>query len=271
MRKGDATLEGVDFKRVISRTATIIGKTNFWGNTSFSLSTDFHGLEQAAIQIQPAFARPNYVSVRKYIQFLIQRNIIDEQLGQVYVEGYERARFGQARVSRDEYLVIMKHLAAMLHQMGYGLHTGLESQRQGPESAASRLSCQSRRQFKRLSPQRTVNQDQHRKGTEYDDNDNDFNESESATSRLSRHSCQQYPPTVAQRTVARAQHRNGPEYNNNNFYNDDSEYDKGDNYDNDKNNDYDDDNDNHDPQMLDSMHSWLMMGTNRSRFPEAAL
>lgn len=77
--------------------------------------------EQAATQIDGEFTRLLYTPVRQYIEFLIQRGLIDAHLGQVYLEGYERSRFSQASISEDEYLDIMKHLAAILHQMGYRL------------------------------------------------------------------------------------------------------------------------------------------------------
>lgn len=73
------------------------------------------------MQIDGEYKRPLYIPVRQYIEFLIQRGLIDGQLGQVYLEGYERSRFSRAQISQDEYLDIMKHLAAILHQMGYRL------------------------------------------------------------------------------------------------------------------------------------------------------
>ncbi|KAL1935697.1 hypothetical protein VTP01DRAFT_4837 [Rhizomucor pusillus] len=100
-KPGSTPFEGVNFKRAITRTPSII--------------------EQAATQIDGEFTRLLYTPVRQYIEFLIQRGLIDAHLGQVYLEGYERSRFSQASISEDEYLDIMKHLAAILHQMGYRL------------------------------------------------------------------------------------------------------------------------------------------------------
>ncbi|KAI9013860.1 hypothetical protein CLU79DRAFT_768289 [Phycomyces nitens] len=96
---GEPLFDGVDFKRAISRTHTII--------------------ENAAIELNPEYARPLYVPVRQYIEFLMHHNLVDPQLGRVYLEGYERARFSPDQVSQAEYLDIMKHLAVMLHHMGF--------------------------------------------------------------------------------------------------------------------------------------------------------
>lgn len=79
-------------------------------------------IEQAAIEINGVYARPLYLSVRQYIDYLIENNIIDGQLGQGYLEGYEQARFNRTPVSQEKYYDIMKHLAAILHNMGYRLH-----------------------------------------------------------------------------------------------------------------------------------------------------
>lgn len=78
--------------------------------------------EKAATEIDSEFARPLYVPIRQYLEFLMERDFIDSQLGHVYLEGYERARFSQQPVSQDEYLDIMKHLAAILHHMGYHIN-----------------------------------------------------------------------------------------------------------------------------------------------------
>ncbi|KAL0095505.1 hypothetical protein F4703DRAFT_1824941 [Phycomyces blakesleeanus] len=96
---GEPLFDGVDFKRAIARTPTII--------------------ENAAIELNPEYARPLYVPVRQYMEFLMHHNLVDSQLGCVYLEGYERARFSRDQVSQAEYLDIMKHLAVMLHHMGF--------------------------------------------------------------------------------------------------------------------------------------------------------
>ncbi|KAI7872454.1 hypothetical protein BDF14DRAFT_1697521, partial [Spinellus fusiger] len=95
----DMLFDGVDFKRAISRTPAII--------------------ESAAIKLDTEYARPHYVPVRQYMEFLMQRKLVDFQLGRVYLEGYERARFSCYPMSQEEYLDIMKHLAVMLHHMGF--------------------------------------------------------------------------------------------------------------------------------------------------------
>ncbi|KAI9308968.1 hypothetical protein BJ944DRAFT_259327 [Cunninghamella echinulata] len=101
-KPGTKTFEGVDFKCAIARTPAII--------------------EKAAIEINESYARPPYVPIRHYIEFLMQEGLMDVSFGKTYIEGYERARFSQYAPVESEYLDIMKHLAAILNQMGYHLH-----------------------------------------------------------------------------------------------------------------------------------------------------
>ncbi|KAI8337478.1 hypothetical protein BC941DRAFT_513332 [Chlamydoabsidia padenii] len=101
-KPGTGTFEGVDFKRAIARTPTII--------------------EKAAIEINNIYARPSYIAIRHYIEFLMQQNLMDSDFGRIYLEGYEKARFSEHAPTEQEYLDIMKHLAAILNQMGYHLN-----------------------------------------------------------------------------------------------------------------------------------------------------
>ncbi|KAI9275603.1 hypothetical protein BDA99DRAFT_495937 [Phascolomyces articulosus] len=98
-KPGDTQFEGVDFKRVIARTPMFI--------------------EQAALKISSDYARPSHVPTRQYIEYLIQRGLVDAQIGQVYVNGYEQARFSHVPVNQDTFKDIMTHLAVVLRQMGY--------------------------------------------------------------------------------------------------------------------------------------------------------
>lgn len=68
-----------------------------------------------------------YVPVRQYIEFLIHQGLIDKQLGSVYLQGYELARFSQDPMSQDQYMDIMKHLAAILQNMGYNIKNSSSS------------------------------------------------------------------------------------------------------------------------------------------------
>lgn len=78
-------------------------------------------LENVAKTINPDYFRPPYVPVRQYVEFLVHQGLIDKQLGFVYLQGYESARFSQDPMSQDQYMEIMKHLAAILQNMGYSL------------------------------------------------------------------------------------------------------------------------------------------------------
>ncbi|ORZ25363.1 hypothetical protein BCR42DRAFT_400002 [Absidia repens] len=101
-KPGTGTFEGVDFKRAIARTPTII--------------------EKAAIEINDMYARPSYIAIRHYIEFLMQQELMDIDFGRIYLEGYEKARFSEHAPTEQEYLDVMKHLAAILNQMGYHLN-----------------------------------------------------------------------------------------------------------------------------------------------------
>ncbi|ORX48205.1 hypothetical protein DM01DRAFT_312581 [Hesseltinella vesiculosa] len=98
-KPGSTGFEGVNFKQAISRTPIII--------------------ENAATAISEAYARPAFLPVRNYLEVLMQQGVINASLGQVYLKGYERTRFSQHAPTKDEYLDVMKHLAAILRQMGY--------------------------------------------------------------------------------------------------------------------------------------------------------
>ncbi|KAG2227312.1 hypothetical protein INT45_004267 [Circinella minor] len=114
-KPGDVQFEGVDFKRVIARTPMFI--------------------EQAAMKISLDFARPAHVPTRQYIEYLIQRNLVDAQIGRVYVEGYEQARFSRVPVNQEAFKNIMTHLAVVLRQMGYAPQN--LSTKQGESSSVS--------------------------------------------------------------------------------------------------------------------------------------
>lgn len=81
-------------------------------------------IEKVAISINADYIRPLYVPVRQYMEFLMQQGLIDKQLGSFYLEGYETARFSHEPLNQDQYMDIMKHLAAILQHMGYNLKNG---------------------------------------------------------------------------------------------------------------------------------------------------
>ncbi|CAO3658707.1 unnamed protein product [Rhizopus stolonifer] len=102
-KPGTPLFEGLDFKQAIARTPVIV--------------------ENAAINIDPSYKRPLYCPVRQYIEFLIQEGLVDRQLGIFYAQGYEIARFSRDPLSQQQYIDIMKHLAAILQNMGYNIKT----------------------------------------------------------------------------------------------------------------------------------------------------
>ncbi|KAI8388477.1 uncharacterized protein BYT42DRAFT_543771 [Radiomyces spectabilis] len=117
-KPGTPMFEGVDFKRAIARTPSII--------------------EKAVMEIDREYARPTCVSIHQYIEFLIQQDLVDSHLGRVYLQGYERARFSAMPLTQEEYMDIMKHLAAILHHMDYRLdhHSYDQDTHRGPLSSS---------------------------------------------------------------------------------------------------------------------------------------
>lgn len=115
--------EGLDFKQAIARTPTIVGKKRKTFTCKSMLKTKTLKLiiENVAKSINPDYYRPSYVPVRQYMEFLMQQGLIDKQLGTFYLEGYEIARFSNAPLNQEQYMDIMKHLAAILQNMGYSL------------------------------------------------------------------------------------------------------------------------------------------------------
>ena len=85
-------------------------------------------IENVAKSINPDFYRPPYVPVRQYLEFLMQQGLVDKQLGTFYLVGYEIARFSNAPLSQEQYMDIMKHLAAILQNMGYSLKSNNKNQ-----------------------------------------------------------------------------------------------------------------------------------------------
>ena len=64
-------------------------------------------------------ARQPSMSVQRYIDFLMEHEIIDRELGHAYVEGYERARFSDEEVPEEQYTKFMKLVIQLLRQLGF--------------------------------------------------------------------------------------------------------------------------------------------------------
>lgn len=148
--------DGLDFKQAIARTPAIVGKKK--KRIIYYILVVFISLllEKVAISINPDYFRPPYVPVRQYMEFLMQQGLIDKQLGLFYLEGYEIARFSHKPLSQEQYMDIMKHLAAILQHMGYNLKNGNHNnnnKHHKAESINSSLghSKSSRRSRRRLS------------------------------------------------------------------------------------------------------------------------
>lgn len=71
----------------------------------------------------PKYARPPFVPIRQYIEYLIDQGIVNEPLGKFYLDGYELARFSRIPITQEQYMDIMKYLAAILHNMGFNSNT----------------------------------------------------------------------------------------------------------------------------------------------------
>ncbi|KAI9315824.1 hypothetical protein BX666DRAFT_1860238 [Dichotomocladium elegans] len=110
-----STFEGISFKRTIAQTPLFIG--------NMALNLPIGNIEKAAIRVNPGYARPPYITMRQYIDFLIQQGLVDAHLGQGYRMGYEQSRFRKKPISEERFLDIMKHLAAILRNMDYPLNS----------------------------------------------------------------------------------------------------------------------------------------------------
>ncbi|KAH8550371.1 hypothetical protein BGW37DRAFT_499062 [Umbelopsis sp. PMI_123] len=118
--KPGSEFEGVNFKRAITRTSGII--------------------EKAAMEMDQDFVRPAYIPFRQYVEFLSQHIKVDRQIVDVYLDGYERARFSQDEFTEAEYLGIMGHLAIILRSMGYLTdNDGVIEESIGSRAASSRI------------------------------------------------------------------------------------------------------------------------------------
>lgn len=86
------------------------------------------------------FVRPAYIPFRQYVEFLSQHIKVDRQIVNVYLDGYERARFSQDEFTEAEYLGIMGHLAIILRSMGYLTdNDGIIEESIGSRAASSRI------------------------------------------------------------------------------------------------------------------------------------
>ncbi|KAG9290727.1 hypothetical protein G9A89_011690 [Geosiphon pyriformis] len=96
----DSSLADIHFKTSISQTPDII--------------------EQAAIQRSSLLRRQHSISIQRYIDFLIEHNMIDRRIGHLYIEGYERARFSDDEFSEQQYTEFMKLVTVLLRMIESG-------------------------------------------------------------------------------------------------------------------------------------------------------
>ncbi|RUS22963.1 hypothetical protein BC937DRAFT_94309 [Endogone sp. FLAS-F59071] len=75
--------------------------------------------EHAAMSISPYLCRHPTLSARHYIETLADNGLFSRRFAQLYVEGYERARFGAAECNEREYTDFLKLLALILKSMGW--------------------------------------------------------------------------------------------------------------------------------------------------------
>ncbi|KAI9483404.1 MAG: hypothetical protein EXX96DRAFT_141171 [Benjaminiella poitrasii] len=104
-KPGTPLFEGLDFKQAVARTPAIV--------------------EKFARNINPDYFRPLHVPVRPYIELLMDEGLIDKELGSFYLEGYEIARFSQKPLTQEQFMNIMKHLAAIVKNMGYNIKNSI--------------------------------------------------------------------------------------------------------------------------------------------------
>ncbi|KAL1916107.1 uncharacterized protein VTP21DRAFT_6111 [Calcarisporiella thermophila] len=96
--KPKSDFEGVNFRASVAKTPFLI--------------------ERAATRNSPQLSRHPSMSVRHYLEHLIENGLVDSRVGLLYVEGYERARFGAEEWTEVEYTRFMKLLTLLLADMG---------------------------------------------------------------------------------------------------------------------------------------------------------
>ncbi|CAG8459631.1 1473_t:CDS:2 [Ambispora leptoticha] len=88
------SVEDIHFKTTISQTPSII--------------------EQVALESSSLLRRQPSMSIHRYIEFLIEHNVVDRQIGCLYIEGYERARFGEDEFTEQQFTEFYKIVTVLL-------------------------------------------------------------------------------------------------------------------------------------------------------------
>ncbi|CAJ0636492.1 1930_t:CDS:2 [Entrophospora sp. SA101] len=84
-----------------------------------SIVDTFGLIEQAALKHSLSLKRHPTMSVKRYIDFLIESKVIDDTLGHAYVERYEWARFSNDEIPEEKYREFMKIVLRLLRQLDY--------------------------------------------------------------------------------------------------------------------------------------------------------
>ncbi|CAG8447996.1 11826_t:CDS:2 [Ambispora gerdemannii] len=92
-----SSLENIHFRTTISQTPSII--------------------EQVAVESSSLWRRQPSLSVHRYIEFLIEYNVVDRQIGYLYIEGYERARFGEDEFTEQQFTEFYKIVTVLLEMI----------------------------------------------------------------------------------------------------------------------------------------------------------
>jgi hypothetical protein len=150
-------------------------------------------IEKVAAGISGDYSRPFYVPVRQYMEFLMQQGLVDKQLGEFYLEGYETARFSQEPLSQEYYMNIMKHLAAILQNMGYNIKNN--SRNPTPEGYADSIATRSSYPRKGSLAIRRPSTRSRSQPDLYDQDSASLAQS-NTTSRSTEHGISRYPSTT---------------------------------------------------------------------------
>jgi hypothetical protein len=57
------------------------------------------------------------MTIQRYIDDLVECKLIDEKIGRLYVEGYEKARFSEEETGEEQYKEFMKLVAVLLRMI----------------------------------------------------------------------------------------------------------------------------------------------------------
>ncbi|KAH6568954.1 hypothetical protein BASA62_005147 [Batrachochytrium salamandrivorans] len=78
----------------------------------------FAALEEAVCQISDYLERDRRMTGRMYLLFLSDREVVSEDIAQLYIERYEKIRFSDEEMDENDYREFMKLFTALVRSIG---------------------------------------------------------------------------------------------------------------------------------------------------------